>query len=365
MRKATVFEAKNSRAVSILKAWCRAVGISYRVSAVAGVDLSVVAADGSAVLVQVQAADSETAPSSAVVLPASVITGRKIRDSFALFEGFQTTLGYEPKTPVDRGALPESKLSYHDHFEDVAFRHSELHRCPNPDPEHLARYETTAKKATHNFLNLNKRLCEDNMLDFDDLFAVYASMWTVVYIGYYEVPAEQDIADNNERKLYTYLWQRFGELRELLYKKGRSTLVTLDTASIGQHGRPTSWNSSLNRNTADALEGSGGGHTTAKVDHWYAREDAEEDEQDEDYISRHCELDLRTPNTRRASATRLLENSLTALGHDQMIVTLQAAIENDRIHPDARKEATRRLADHQQGCSACVHLSVPALEEDE
>lgn len=346
MGKVTVFEAKNSRAVSLLKSWLRAVEIGFRVGS-GPVDLLVTARDGTKTEIQVDAGDSKPAPEGCIVIEASTLTGRHIKGALDAFVILQARLGYAPKMPVDRGALPTQKLSYIDAFEDVALRHTELRRAPNPSSAEITKYEPVMKKATWNFLRTNSRLCQDHMLEFDELFGTYARCFTINYLAWYLVPEEMDKECNNERKLYAYLWQRFGELRSLLNKKARSTLVTLDVAAIGRRGQ-----------TYDYCD-----KTT-----WVADEEEQEDEVDEAYVARHCELDIKNPHTRRASAIRLLDVKLAKLDHNSMIELLQSAAENDRIHPDAQREAAARLQKHAATCPDCIHLSQNesfGIEEDE
>lgn len=348
--KATVFEAKNCRAVSLLKSWLRASGIGFRVGEGA-VDLLVTAKNGERVSVQIHAADSSPTPEGCTVIEASTLTGRNIQGALDAFCEFQKTLGYEAKCPVNRGDLPTQKLSYVDSFEDVALRHTELRRAPNPTTEDLMKWEPVMKKATWNFIRANGQLLQDHMLEFDELFGTYARCYTVNYLAWYMVPEDKATDSNNERKLYVYLWQRFSELRSLLRKKGRSTLVGLDIAAIGRGGATydysdrTYWSTS----SSDDIE-------------------QEEEKVDEAYLTRHRELDTRNPNARRASAINLLTVKLAKLDHGAMVEILKEASENYRIHPDAQREAAKRLAEHASSCPDCMQSSEytgAAIQEDE
>lgn len=339
MRKTKVFEAKNARAVSLLKSWLRAVEVSYQVpvrtgAKVAEVDLIVTSQDGRAVQVQVNSGDSPAASPATTVLDGTVLTGRNIQAARDLFSGFLGSLGYEARSPVDRGALPDGKLDYHDRFEDVSMRHADLHRVPNPSENELLRYEAVMKKAAWTFLRSQGRFCDEHMFEFGDLYT-YAMVWTTIYIGYYEVPEHEVTASNNEKKLYSFLSQRFDELRAIGDKKGKNIFATLDVAFLGMHGQVYEW-----------------GDKSC----WDGNVMRTEERPDDEYVARHNELDLRTPNTRRVSATHVLESKLRALPHDEMINVLKETAKNERLHPDATAEAARRLADHQHGCTACVYL---------
>lgn len=355
-RKQTVYEPKNARAISILKTWLREVGISYRVSVTPTCDLLVTTQDGKRVEVQVNAGESAAPPEGAVVLHGAVLTGRRIQDALDHFLAFQVALGYPGTTPVHRGELPEKKLSYIDNFEDVAMRHTEFRRSTNPTTEELAKYTAVIKKAAWNFLRLNQELCHDHVLGIEDLFS-YTQIWLTIYLTYYQVPVEQALDANNEKKLYSYLTQRFSEFKHLLWKKARNILPNLDVASVGRGASvPVGWET-------ETQVGQGGQRDSAKS--FVAKNVDESEEIDEAYVERHCELDLRTPNTRRTSATAKLEESLAALPHDRMMELLQEAMENTRLHADAQKEARKRLARHMHTCALCAHLSPPGLENDE
>lgn len=347
MNAAAPKSEKNSRAVSLLKSWLRTVGISYRVSLTEGADLVVSRADGTKAEVQVTAPGAPNAPAGALILAAALLTGRRVRDALKAFDEFVKVLGYEGKLmqPVDRGVPPETKLNYHDHFEDVAFRHSELRRAPNPSKEDLLKYRVTMEQVVWKTVQLNSWIYEDHMLAPEDLLT-YAQIWTTTFIAYFEhkdsEESETALKNRNERDLYAYLWQRFGELRNLLVKKGRSVLPDIETALLAQNGgeRPVGW--------------SGRGYT-GNVDKG----------EDLDYIKRHCELDLRTVNLRRQSARDALKAGLANMPHDSMVNLLKEAGSNPYYNPDARSEALRQLKEHQEGCVDCVYLTVPASEEDE
>jgi hypothetical protein len=128
--------------------------------------------------------------------------------------------------PTDRGPTPTTKARFKDEFEFVAFRHMEFRRTSNPTSLQLKAYEPIIVATSANFFRKSKNLCMDHMMDIDDL-KTYATMWTVNYIGLYELPP--DTGDQNFKLLRTYLSQRFNELRGLLWKKGRNILVSLIT----------------------------------------------------------------------------------------------------------------------------------------
>jgi hypothetical protein len=359
------------RALNIVKSWLTACGITFQPGRHPQADLLVCNATGSTVGVSVSVKGSYVADDSIVVDGAS-ITHRDLRKSLEAFRTLQLALGYDAETPVDRGPIPKRR-PYGDDFDLVAMRHSEFRRAPNPDPRRLQAYFNTVERASWKFFRANQRLCADQMLSVEDL-RTFALVWTTIYIGQYEIPAERVTNNDNEHLLFTYLAQRFAEFRTSLIRKGRNELPVLDAAFIGTRGRPYDYNNKA------AWQGAAGGSEDIEYiescdepserinTKLYRRaiDEAHDDEQeDTDYVARHCVLDVSSPAARRTSATALLETLLAGLPHDQLIQKLTLAAESDRIHTDARKEAARRLRTHQQHCPTCAGLALPVSAADD
>ncbi len=357
------FEAKNFRAVTLFKSWLTALSIPFRGSE-GGSDLVVTHKNGSQVCLQIRADDSPPTAPGAVVLASSTITGRSIQTALDLFQGFVEALGYEYTSPVNRGALPTRKAHFSDDFESVAFRHTDLHRVPNPSSADMTRFEPIVKKAMLEFHRHYRDICQDNMLDYDDLKNI-ARVWTVAYLGMYRVPAERDLDNDNEKKLLTHLRQRFQEFRNLLYKKGRNTFANLDEAHIAVHGTPFDYTSTFNQIARYKQAQAGQEGTAGDVFLQPAPIASEEDEIDSEYVARHRELDTKTATARKASAEKLLEKLLAGLPHDEMVERLTNAIESDRIDPTARREAGSRLRAHAATCPHCATLLLAAEEDEE
>jgi hypothetical protein len=342
------------RALNTVKSWMAACRISFRTGRWPEADLVVTNAAGQEVGVSVVIKGSPVAEGSLVV-NGSDITHRALKVALEAFASLQQALGFEPKLPVDRGAIPERR-PYGDDFDLVVWRHTEFRRSPNPDRQKLEKYKSTAEKASWKFYRSNQRLCADHMLQVEDLIFGYALVWTTNYIALYEIPAERALQNDNERLLYTYLTQRFAEFRTSLNRKGRNELPVLDAAFIGLRGRPYDYSNKTSWLTErdEAVQQT---RPMLDVD--------DTDDEDEDYVARHRELDVSSPNARRASATQLLETQLASLPHDEMVSLLTAASENGRIHVDARKEAGRRLRAHVQSCCACTGTVVQVEDEED
>ncbi len=360
------FEAKNFRALTLIKSWLTALSIPFEASTIGGSDLVAIGRNGTEVRIQIRAEDSPPVAAGTLALGAGLITGRSIQTALDLFQGLVEMLGYEYTSPVNRGALPTRKAHFSDDFESVAFRHTDLHRVPNPSSADMARFEPIVKKAMLEFHRHYRDICQDNMLDYDDLKNI-ARVWTVAYLGMYRVPAERDLDNDNEKKLLTHLRQRFQEFRNLLHKKGRNTFANLDEAHIAVHGTPFDYAATFGglgrlrryKGTPEMIE------AAADVFLQAAPIASEEDEIDSEYVSRHRELNTKTTTSRKASAEKLLEKLLAGLPHDEMVERLTNAIESDRIDPTARREAASRLRSHAGSCGSCANLLLAAAEEDE
>lgn len=361
-------EAKNTRALNLLKSWMSAIAIPYR-PGTGGADVLVTGKNGTEVQVQISAVDSPKAPAGAVVIKAEVLTGRNIKGARDVFQGFVEMLGYTYRAPVDRGALPTKKVYFDDDFESGALRHADLHRVPNPSSRELAALEPVIKRETRRFYNDFRELCDDNMLGIDDLLS-YGGMFTVAYLGMDRV--EELNEGDNARKLSAHLKQRFHHLRDLLWKKGRNTFANLDEVHIALHGEPFDYSmtfSGLRRErAANALAGEGDNGAVSMAETFLrtavVRADADEEEVDHDYLARRNQLDTSSEAARKRSASALLSKLLKGLPHDEMVERLKGVIDSDRLDPTARKEARRQIRVHADECEDCAKLLAPEETEE-
>ncbi len=360
MSLGNAFESKNARALTAFKGWLTALSIPFTAGR-DGADLLVTGKTGAVVPLQIKAADSPAAPRTAVVLEASVITGRKLQAAFDLFTGFVEALGYEGKIPVDRGPIPKQKAHFSDDPELVGFRHTEFRRVSNPTSEQLAKYSSIIKRTCNTFLRRFETICQDNMLGFDDL-QTYAQVWICNYIGLHERSADQDTNHDNTKIATAYLNQRFGELLKTMYKKGRNTFAHLDEAHIAQAGTPFEYGF-MKGHSGVVGKVPGGGPEPVQT--FLISDPFEEQEEDAGYEARHNLLDKKTPASRKSSAQKLLDKALGEMPHDQMVSILSEAVDNNRIDPTARQEAASRLRAHAEQCGICAVIPSEESEDDE
>lgn len=348
-------EPKNSRAVTQLKGWLSSLNIPVSTSKTDGADLTITAANGTTVDLQLRAADSTIAPSTTVVIEAATITGRNIQAALDIAQSLVETLGYTWSNPVERGPLPKSKAHYSDDFEDVAFRHTEFRRAPNPTKAEMEKYAKIVNLECYRFMSHWPQVCSDNMWTVDDL-RTYAQVWLVNYLGVHAISEERDSGNENVRKLRAYLGQRFEELRQLAHKKGRNVFTHLDEASIALYGVPFVYRASMGG------RGDGGKDRNNFWD--IGAEDIQEKGTDEEYVARNQKIDTRT-SFRKDSAAAFLDKSLAALPHDKMVELLTTASSNHYIDPTARREAGSRLRAHCATCVHCAAVSMPPEENEE
>lgn len=341
-------QPRNATAVNILRSWLTAVGIKHKPSKLQGYDICVEGRAGGEVQVQVAMGGEEKSKEAGVQVLARDITGKRASKKLDAFWSVTDAAGFERRQPVDRGAEPEAnakgnprKLHYRDEFDLVAFRHTEFRWSPDPPADRWVRYKPTIEKVAWGFLKMNSRLAARHQFDIDDVLQ-YARVWVVNYCARYEVP--NPLHNDNERKCYRYLQQRFNnDLRALLLKKERSTIPDAETVSIALYGAPDS--------DPEVAWG------------WDERRDSErDDEVDPDYVARHCELDVSTPQARRRSAGKVLGELLSQLDHDQFVTTLRGAASSTSIDMTARKEASRLLRAHEAACEACGGTAAPVAE---
>ncbi len=324
-----------------LKTWLTAVDIAYQ-DTTSG--LVVTSKTGDPVPVDL---GTQRRPNS-IFIRGKDLTSRSLGKSLKAFQALQLALGYEARTPVDRGAIPTKKMHHKEDFELVAMRHSEFRRVPNPDEADLAEYKVVIDKAVWKFYRKNQQVCHDHGYDVGDL-RTYAYIWTVNYMGLYDRP--NLVKEERERFLCHYLGQRFAEFHRHLQKKRRNTLPMLDDAFIATHGRPYDYGTKSN---------------------WFASSDEDQESPEEAWLAAEGEED-ESPKEKsyvkrtlaRKEASAVLDEHLMRMDHDQMVLVLSGAVENDRIHLDARREASRRLRAHAARCEKCDAAELPHMPGDE
>ena len=324
------------RITTQLKSWLTAVGIGFQDSTEG---LVVTSKDGASVPVSVVVKGSPAAP-GAIPVRAEDFTARDLKTSLRAFGGLQEALGYTPpQVPVDRGPIPSHKASFSDDFELVTMRHMDFRRSPNPSAKELRSFQLVIDKAVWWFYKKNVSTCADMGLEIEDLKS-YGMQWTCNYLGLYR--SELGRAED-EKNLCQFLKQRFIEFREQLDRKARNVLPMLDDAYIAFHGRPYEY--------------------TNKGE-WFST-DPEADDAWEIPGAPDAEDETVTQRERtKKSAVSLLNARLAELPHADLVSTLRDAVDNDRIHLDARRAASKKLQAHARKCVECSKEDFPRAPGD-
>lgn len=357
-----VKEPKNARALLQVSNWLRAAGIEPRTSAVEGCDLAIKRLGDSGVIdikIALTADDPRPAADHLFIL-ASELAHRNKPVAVAAFHALTEAAGYGRPEPLSRGADPTKKLSFEDNFELVAMRHKEFRKVPNPTAADLAQYSKVVDKAISRFLYINTKICRRHGLEKEDL-RTYAQIWTCNFLGLYKVanPTNND----NERKLYAHLCQRFGNFVEVLLKKERSCIPDSQTASVAMYGRPHEagrigtgrrvWQQEYEATVDEALEqeleeiGSVDGEEELSFDPegLVAEEASDVDTEEREQKA----MDLR----RRKDAQVTLRAEFAKLDHETLTYLLEEAAANGALCPDARAEAKKQLRLHRNACGSC------------
>lgn len=353
---------KNAQAVVQATNWLKAANIAVKPSQMSGSDLVVRSKAGKDIEIKVATSESEPRPAIPhLMVLASELTNRSKARALAAFHSITSATGHGTPLPINRGTAPEKKLHFDDNFELVAMRHSEFRKVPNPSAEDLAHFEKVIAKAVSRFLYINGKICRRHGLGFDDL-RTYAQVWTCNYLGLYFVP--NPTQNDNERKLYAHLVQRFHNFLEVLLKKERNCIPDSQTAFISQTGTPYQGRlkdragSVMGEFDADmSFEDVREAEMEAEVDAM-----AELPDIDLDFISisasDEAEEAVReqkvTDAKRRKLAQKALAEQLGSMDHDTLVAVLTQASTSTFISPDARDEAKKQLRFHRESCASCA-----------
>lgn len=332
-------------ALNILKSWLRANGIAYTKAELPGVDLIV---EGPTAIRAVRVLQGpQPAIQGTVDILADNIAHDDLDTALESYHALTREVGAGEPRPFNRGVEP-TRNYYGDEPFLTDVRHTEVRRSPNPDPIKFKVYDKVMHKAVWTFYNVNRDFCRRAGLAVEDLMT-YAQTMLISFCARQE--RDDRSQDENEKQLYIYLRQRFAEKYKTSTKRERSILPDADTASIGildkhyrvERGRPVEFEYENDPRDVEGdelmlrLMGSKGTTPTTDLD----------------YRLRRRVLDCSNPGKRKASAKKLLDESLEKLDHEDFVSTLTKARKNILIHPDARREANKRLIKHEAACAPC------------
>ncbi len=122
--------------------------------------------------------------------------------------------GFGRPIPVDRGPAKKGRVTYHDQYEDVIFRHQLLRRSPNPEQKELERYLPVIKRVVYGIMRQFKPVFGAMGMDEGDLVSI-AMVHTISFIHNYAYESES----KNSKLLTEFLVQRLGEVAKITFHK--------------------------------------------------------------------------------------------------------------------------------------------------
>ena len=241
---------------------------------------------------------------------------------------------------MDRGPIPSHKASFSDDFELVTMRHMDFRRSPNPSAKELRSFQLVIDKAVWWFYKKNVSTCADMGLEIEDLKS-YGMQWTCNYLGLYR--SELGRAED-EKNLCQFLKQRFIEFGSSWTARPATSSPCSLSPTSPSTGAPTS--------TPTRASGS---HTDPEADDAWEIPGAP---------GRRGQRPSPSGSAPRRARVSLLNARLAELPHADLVSTLRDAVDNDRIHLDARRAASKKLQAHARKCVECSKEDFPRAPGD-
>lgn len=338
--------SRTNMAMTVAFSWLKAVGIPVRPSGKTG-QMVVNRKDGremGVAIVDENAPSATTTPQTDLRISVRDIGSARRETALREFHKITEAAGYGSPIPVDRGEAPKKRVYGDDFFLRVS-RHQEFRQAPNPTNEQVARYKPILDRACKSFLSKNNKLCTMNGLELDDL-NTYAMVWLCNFLHRMEIQGDSvETQQENARILTIQLRQRFFEMYQQLLASTRRCTPNADIARLAL--------------TGTVFHG-GDFFAEAAIDPRHTAETT-----DKSYVALHAELDLSTKEKRRLTAKKLLEKKLNELPHDQLVATLTLVAKGIEVKDKkalrlghsfdygTRREAARRLREHNADCDIC------------
>lgn len=339
--------SKNQTAVRRVLSWLEAVEIPAKIGDGEMSDIVTITVDGAVRRITV-AFEPTCTTTDTLNISADKINHTNVDVAIGDFFRLTSALGYGFRLPVNRGSVEKAKVNFNESFDDIALRHRDFRRAPNPPKGKLAQYEKVVMNLCKRFIYRNQTLCNNSLLSAEDLYS-YAMVWECNFWGSFAVESE----DENVKLLSSYIQQKLIDFRKLLIRKMRNCTPDFQTAAL-------------------AYSGTTENYTVKKSSNIDGQNSFELDIQDlndpESLLTGELAMEAqklangelstkRTRRTGRIPSTELSE-ALNSLPHDKLISVLTEASENRYIHADARQEARRQLHAHYGSCEHCRTAAV-------
>jgi hypothetical protein len=246
---------------------------------------------------------------------------------------------------------PPARRAYGDDHDRVVMRESAFRQSVNPPEEAFVRFAPWIDSCVRFFFMSNQDLCHSLAFGKEDL-RTYALVWFSNFWTTARLLTPKDESEN-DKLLYRFLRQRFSQLyQQMKGPRRRNVAVDKETVRIGLSVKYRLGDDGVGNLVLQAIR-----DTEPVLDDKDERRMAE-------YRKRVCQLDVSTPDKRRASAAALLDRSLAAMPHDAMISALTHTHNSPLSCPETRKEAGKRLNTHRKSCLSCQSASVGPLPLD-
>ena len=244
-------------------------------------------------------------------------------------------------------------------------------RCSGTcEGQHRCRYYDVAAKAAASFYRAgggtNQWVFDQARMEFSDVLQ-YGLTYGVNFVGNYLRPPEEDVDDDNEKRLHCHVIQRLQQLRAYLFKERRN-------AELGDTTGQTTGDREefpIKRTRATQLWNLMYGHTTDHTTGEVRSRSVLSSEHDSE-LRRHVdtcvrcrggascgeadELQEAATRQRRSTTRRMLASGLAALPHTEAVARLREAAQNEALCDDTRTVAQKLAAEADRcdgGCFLC------------
>lgn len=346
-RKQRSLRFSPERAVLAITSWSDAIGLKWQKAYTDRLTVRDVHGQDREVIILDTPAPHVADPKIIYVNGPALLNG----SGFETFAQMTQALGFGPwPVPVNRGAMPDERVSFRDDMDLVAMRHGLLRTSPNLPQYKIAPYRDVIENCTSYYFKKFRRFFDLFGYNVHDILT-YTNMWFLIFHHHYR--KLNGTVDENRKLLTRYLQGSFINFGTAVQSKASGCFPEGDSVTVAFYedhiGKP---------NKTVTIEGQGP-QIPYHVAHDYDK--APETHEDHAYQLRRNMLNKETDAKRRKSAATLLDTLLGSMEHDVRVSLLRDAETNEAFDHDTRAEAKKQLRRHTNSCSTCVELA-PATE---
>jgi hypothetical protein len=333
-----------TRAVCVVYSWMRAWGVDVRMPA--GPD------EGDIVVSDKRIIFNEERQSSDYdfALAASAILGADLRDTITELHRLTTFLGRGTPAGFRQVAGNGTKRASRDDYLGLSMRLTPFGRTPNIPVDDILKHTKTLKREADRAGRRGRYVLANMGLDRDDLYNI-GLVFVTNYLNRHQSLSNEK---QNGANLTLFLHQEYGRWFDVTVRHLKNTAPVTSGVPIEYlMGAPC---------PNAIFEDSHG--TDKEAAYCFDLEKQQQNElpsdpvftsinDEEKYMRKKATKEERYLAKRRRNAKVLLDTSLAEMPHDRMVTTLQDVASSEFQHPDARKEANRRLNEHFNSCTSC------------